>query len=53
MKSIAGFLICLFLISCNPTTKELPMNYKIVIAHRHASGYLPEHTLEAMKWHVL
>ena len=47
MKSIAVLLIGLFLISCNPTTKELPMNQKIVIAHRGASGYLPEHTLEA------
>ena len=47
MKSIAIFLICSFLISCNPTTKELPINQKIVIAHRGASGYLPEHTLEA------
>tara|TARA_B110000091_G_scaffold152998_1_gene162824 strand:- start:2386 stop:2565 length:180 start_codon:yes stop_codon:yes gene_type:complete len=47
MKSIAGFLICLVLVLCNPKTKELPINQKIVIAHSRASVYLPEHTLEA------
>ena len=47
MKSISLFLIGLLLISCNPSKKELHMNTKIVIAHRGASGYLPEHTLEA------
>lgn len=47
MKSISLFLIGLLLISCNPSKKELYMNTKIVIAHRGASGYLPEHTLEA------
>ncbi|PQJ71925.1 glycerophosphodiester phosphodiesterase [Polaribacter butkevichii] len=47
MKSILLFLIGLLLISCNPPKTETPMNTKIVIAHRGASGYLPEHTIEA------
>tara|TARA_B100000795_G_scaffold227397_1_gene183731 strand:+ start:6929 stop:7906 length:978 start_codon:yes stop_codon:yes gene_type:complete len=47
MKPISVFLICLFLISCNQTRKQPIMNKKIIIAHRGASGYLPEHTLEA------
>jgi glycerophosphoryl diester phosphodiesterase len=47
MKSISLFLICWLLFSCNLIEKKPPMNYKIVIAHRGASGYLPEHTLEA------
>jgi glycerophosphoryl diester phosphodiesterase len=47
MKSISVFLIGLLLISCKPSKKENAMNPKIVIAHRGASGYLPEHTLEA------
>lgn len=47
MKSISVFLICLVFLSCNQTKKEPTMNKKIVIAHRGASGYLPEHTLEA------
>ncbi|QOD59469.1 glycerophosphodiester phosphodiesterase [Polaribacter haliotis] len=47
MKSILLFLIGLLFISCNETKKQSPMNKKIVIAHRGASGYLPEHTMEA------
>lgn len=47
MKSISLFLIGLLLISCNSPKIEPIMNKKIVIAHRGASGYLPEHTLEA------
>jgi glycerophosphoryl diester phosphodiesterase len=47
MKSISLFLIGLLLVSCKPSKKEIYMNSKIVIAHRGASGYLPEHTLEA------
>ena len=47
MKSILLFLIGLLFISCNETKKQSIMNKKIVIAHRGASGYLPEHTMEA------
>ena len=47
MKSISVFLIGLLLFSCNQTKKQPIMDQKIVIAHRGASGYLPEHTLEA------
>lgn len=46
MKSISLFLICLLLFSCNKTQNSTHMESKIVIAHRGASGYLPEHTLE-------
>ncbi|MDP5105203.1 MAG: glycerophosphodiester phosphodiesterase [Polaribacter sp.] len=47
MKSILLFLMCLLLFSCTKTKNPSTMNHKIVIAHRGASGYLPEHTLEA------
>ena len=47
MKSISVFLISLLLFSCNQTKKQPIMDQKIVIAHRGASGYLPEHTLAA------
>jgi glycerophosphoryl diester phosphodiesterase len=47
MKSISLFLIGLLLFSCIETKKQRTMNKKIVIAHRGASGYLPEHTIEA------
>ena len=47
MKSISVFLIGLLLFSCNQTKKQPIMDQKIVVAHRGASGYLPEHTLEA------
>jgi len=33
--------------SCHQNKKHVTMSKKIVIAHRGASGYLPEHTLEA------
>jgi glycerophosphoryl diester phosphodiesterase len=33
--------------SCHQNKKQITMSKKIVIAHRGASGYLPEHTLEA------
>ena len=45
MKSILLILIGLLCVSCNPNKKEIIMNKKIVIAHRGASAYLPEHTL--------
>jgi glycerophosphoryl diester phosphodiesterase len=47
MKSILVILTGLLFISCNKIYKEEKMNEKIVIAHRGASGYLPEHTLQA------
>lgn len=47
MKSILLFLICSLLLSCNQHKKEATITKKIVIAHRGASGYLPEHTLES------
>ncbi|MGY0427283.1 MAG: glycerophosphodiester phosphodiesterase, partial [Polaribacter sp.] len=47
MKSFSVFLLCLLLISCNQPIKKEKMDTKIVIAHRGASGYLPEHTMEA------
>jgi glycerophosphoryl diester phosphodiesterase len=47
MRSILLFLICLLSFSCNQHKKQATMTKKIVIAHRGASGYLPEHTLEA------
>jgi glycerophosphoryl diester phosphodiesterase len=43
------------LVGCQSVSKkETKMNNKIVIAHRGASGYLPEHTLEAkaMAYHM-
>ena len=49
MKIPFALLFILVLISCEPKAqpvrKESPK--KIVVAHRGASGYLPEHTLEA------
>jgi glycerophosphoryl diester phosphodiesterase len=52
MKQTVFILGFLFLVSCNAeTNKNIKMEHnnsnKIVIAHRGASGYLPEHTLEA------
>ena len=47
MKSILVFLLGLLLISCTSNKNKFKMNNKIVIAHRGASGYLPEHTLES------
>ncbi|AZJ34654.1 glycerophosphodiester phosphodiesterase [Tenacibaculum singaporense] len=40
------FFLSLFF-GCNPKIKPTNMQKKIVIAHRGASGYLPEHTMEA------
>ncbi|WP_274704119.1 glycerophosphodiester phosphodiesterase [Polaribacter marinus] len=37
----------LLFFSCNQTKTQPTMNKKIVIAHRGASGYLPEHTMES------
>lgn len=46
MKKVILLLIIIF--GCKPANyKTAVMNKKIVIAHRGASGYLPEHTLEA------
>lgn len=47
MKSILVFLIGMSLISCHQIKDTAMMTKKIVIAHRGASGYLPEHTMEA------
>ncbi len=47
MKYISLFLICLLFIKCHQPKKKQTLKNKIVIAHRGASGYLPEHTLEA------
>ena len=47
MKSISVLLIGLLFFSCNKPKSKIKMDKKIVIAHRGASGYLPEHTLEA------
>ncbi|TXD47701.1 glycerophosphodiester phosphodiesterase [Polaribacter sp. IC073] len=45
--SIILLLTSLSLISCKKDIKSEKMNTKIVIAHRGASGYVPEHTMEA------
>jgi glycerophosphoryl diester phosphodiesterase len=50
MRNMFRFLIVLIVfISCNTkeTQLKLTSNKKVVIAHRGASGYLPEHTLPA------
>ena len=47
MKAVLRILICLTLTSCHQPKEKTGMNKKIVIAHRGASGYLPEHTMEA------
>ena len=48
---LSTLLIIICFIGCNSTTKKQETmqskSGKIVIAHRGASGYLPEHTLEA------
>lgn len=47
-KGIVLFFGILIAYSCtNQSKKEIKMSKKVVIAHRGASGYLPEHTLEA------
>lgn len=47
MKQVSVFLFLIFIFGCSPANKSTKMNKKIVIAHRGASGYLPEHTMEA------
>ena len=48
MKNFYIFLLLFGFFGCyQPTKLSENMNKKIVIAHRGASGYLPEHTLEA------
>lgn len=48
MKSFSLVLFSLVFFGCNqPVKKTNRMNQKVVIAHRGASGYLPEHTLES------
>ena len=50
MKQSTLLLILLVIVSCNTNNNKKKLakeNIKIVIAHRGASGYLPEHTLEA------
>lgn len=47
MKSILIVFISVVLCSCESVKNESKMQKKVVIAHRGASGYLPEHTLEA------
>jgi glycerophosphoryl diester phosphodiesterase len=51
MKRLILVVVTLSFISCKTSTKESfkkqPMNSKIVVAHRGASGYVPEHTMEA------
>lgn len=40
-------LLVFVIISCNQSKEITKMDKKIVIAHRGASGYLPEHTMES------
>ncbi|MFT7900132.1 glycerophosphodiester phosphodiesterase [Tenacibaculum ascidiaceicola] len=47
MKQIYILYFLSLFFGCNPKTKPTNMQKKIVIAHRGASGYLPEHTMEA------
>ena len=50
VQLIIGLVLCLYGCSSNSTTKPEKMHSKskkIVIAHRGASGYLPEHTIAA------
>ena len=48
MNNFKLLLLTLVVVGCqNPQTKKTMTTKKIVIAHRGASGYLPEHTLEA------
>jgi len=55
MKQLSIILILLFAVSCNTSKNKSNLTNekskiektKIVIAHRGASGYLPEHTLPA------
>ncbi|SNR13943.1 glycerophosphodiester phosphodiesterase [Tenacibaculum jejuense] len=49
MKLFSLSLIFLILCSCKTSEKQISktMEKKIVVAHRGASGYVPEHTMEA------
>lgn len=50
MKYFHVVILCISLFSCKNNEQQLSnsiMNSKIVVAHRGASGYLPEHTMEA------
>lgn len=47
MKQIYALFFLIFFFGCKPETKLTNMKEKVVIAHRGASGYLPEHTMEA------
>lgn len=47
MKSTLLFLLALLLFNSDETKIQSKMDTKIVIAHRGASGYLPEHTMAA------
>ncbi len=47
MKQVFTFIFLLLLLGCSPNKKSTNMHTKIVIAHRGASGYVPEHTLES------
>lgn len=47
MKWRLLFLFFSIFLSCSKTETMKPKNTKIIIAHRGASGYLPEHTLAA------
>ncbi len=47
MKRVFTFIFLLLLLGCSPNKKSTNMHTKIVIAHRGASGYVPEHTMEA------
>ena len=46
-KTKVYILVLLVFLSCNNSTMNKEKSKKIVIAHRGASGYLPEHTMEA------
>lgn len=46
-KSKIYILVLLVFFSCGKSTKDKEKMNKIVVAHRGASGYLPEHTMEA------
>lgn len=47
MKYNLLFLICIVLTCCHKKVNLQNSDKKIIIAHRGASGYLPEHTMEA------
>ncbi|MFT0157485.1 glycerophosphodiester phosphodiesterase [Tenacibaculum ascidiaceicola] len=47
MKQIYVLFFLSLFFGCKTETKTTNMQKKIVIAHRGASGYLPEHTMEA------